>query len=82
VIGYVPTGLVIVAVEVHWDRPVTPDVLRDCPFTKPEIVESSVGRGEPTNIVWSFPVTTSGAEEIVRLTGDDSAEGLKFVSPP
>jgi hypothetical protein len=46
-IGYVPTGLVIVAAVVHWDWPVTPDVARDCPFTKPDIVEPSAGKGDP-----------------------------------
>ncbi len=81
-IGYAPTALVVVAVVVHWDWPVTPDVAKDCPFTKPDIAESSVGRGEPYDIVSSSPETVSGAGEIVRPIGDDSGEGLKFESPP
>ncbi len=47
VIGYAPTGLAVVAVVVHWGWPVTPDVACDCPFTNPDVVELSVGRGEP-----------------------------------
>ena len=82
VIGYAPTGLVIVAAVVHWGWPVTPDVARVCPFTKPEIVEPSVGRGAPYGIAVSFPVTESGAGEIARLIGDERGDGLKFRSPP
>ena len=52
-----PAGLAIVAVVAHAGLPVTPDVARVWPFTKPEIVAVSGGFAWPNGRLFASAVT-------------------------
>ncbi len=51
----------LVAVVVQTGDPVTPEVARVCPSTKPVIAAVSVGTADPKVIVWLLAVTVSAA---------------------
>ncbi len=62
-----PAALVAVAVVVHAGLPVTPEVARVWPSTKPVIVAVSVGTAPPNCIVWLLAVTVeSGRRDRAR----------------
>src|SRR5579862_8832317 len=60
-IGYVPGGLVFVAVVVQCGAPATPEVARVCPSTNPLIVADSGGLRVPAGRDCGSAVTVSFA---------------------
>jgi len=65
--GYVPAGLVVVAVVVHVGRVVSTFVFS--PFTKPLATQVSVGFGWLKAFAWLFAAIVSGAGVTVKTPG-------------